>query len=814
MTTNSLQQRIQTLAHSVLDSEPGAWLVWCDPHGAWAPLLKHAATASGRGGFALVRVSDWTNSELGSPAARAALQARLDAQERFVLLVPAGPDALGWLWAQALRAGRIYASSLRDQLLAWGWQPQTLTLSDDELAVLALQRRLEDPAAWGGGGLQPNVELLLEVLTGSAAPEPEARLVLDLTLTQAGLPPLEEPLPAWRTRVLARLLVTEAHALAPDLIGAGHEGLIPPDGQKLALQLLDRWRDSKQLSKQLPAAILEADKLTGLGAALAQATTHHGPFLSHAAERTIFSTTCRRLLDVPNGDLPAALAGLQSDLLRHVGGFWGEAAPRPQAVAWDELARLSHACARLLAALPPGPWATPAAAMAWYTSGGWQIDAAGEELLRDLAKAPPDLLALIAPLRAAYRARWEHLMLTWSEVWTGADCPVPELPTAGDWLRDMLQDTRPTAILVIDALRYDLGQALAAGVNQQEGQPRATVRPARAPLPSVTALGMGLALPIVENKLEADLVGGQWQLRLAGSTANLSVAAERRKWWQTQGKVAEDALLDLKAVLNDPVPAPGPARARLVIYDATIDKSGHDDQLETMGSGHIRGSYLTAIEYLRQAGWLRILLVTDHGYIHWSGSEEKSITPPLPDPAYQSRRALAYPANASVPPPAGRAPGGRWRIAVAPGAASFRAYGGLGYFHGGASLQEWIIPCVKIEWPVQAQPVQVELQPLANVLGERPRVTLDVRLAGLFAEDGLPREVEVLIRNANSHAILYRSTPRVLKPGDQQAVIEAPGMPGAEAARDTALRIEVRDTHTEEILASQPSTLKTELTGW
>ena len=44
-------------------------------------------------------------------------------------------------------------------------------------------------------------------------------------------------------------------------------------------------------------------------------------------------------------------------------------------------------------------------------------------------------------------------------------------------------------------------------------------------------------------------------------------------------------------------------------------------------------------------------------------------------------------------------------MAVPRGAASFQTYGGLGYFHGGASLQEWIIPCLQIEWPVKAQPV-------------------------------------------------------------------------------------------------------------
>ena len=130
-------------------------------------------------------------------------------------------------------------------------------------------------------------------------------------------------------------------------------------------------------------------------------------------------------------------------LRRHVTGFWCARSDPARAIAWDELLRLSDAAALLREALPAGPWATPAAAIAWYTDRGWQVDGAGEEILRDLGKSPPELLALITPLRAAYRARWEHLMLAWSEVWAAAGYPVPALGTAGEWLQDLLAESPP-----------------------------------------------------------------------------------------------------------------------------------------------------------------------------------------------------------------------------------------------------------------------------------------------------------------------------------------------------------------------------------
>jgi hypothetical protein len=798
----------------VLTTGPGAWMVWCDPRGDWAPLLQQAATAPALGGFRLVSVAEMTAGELGSPRLRAELQARLVAGESFVLHVPARADALGWLWAHALRAERTYDQSLRDQLIQWGWQPQSLTLTDDELAALAARNQRQDPAAWSGGGLQPDPALLLEVLAGGAAPDPADRLILDLTVEQAGLPPLDEPLAGWRTRALARLLVTQAHAAAPDLAGAGHELLIAPDRRQFALRLLDHWLDSLRLSNHLPAAILEADKIAGLGTALGGATIEHGPFLSQAAERAVFANTCRILAEQSGQPLLAATAALGSRLPAHLDSFWGARCTHAQAIPWDELWRLSRAARDLLAALPSTTWATPDDAIAWYTGGGWRVDQAGEELLRDLTRASPELLILITPLRAAYRARWESLMLTWSDLWSSAGCPVAALKTAGDWLREQLLDPRPTVVLVVDALRYGLGVLLAQAVNTQEGPDRATVRPARAPLPSITALGMGVALPIPEHKLEADLVEGKWQLHIAGSKENLSLAAERRKWWTTHGKVAPDALISMADVATGKIPPPTTERTRLVIYDDAIDKMGHDDELEAMGSGHIRERYLQAIAGLRQVGWLRILIVTDHGYIHWSGSEEKHVLPPVPGPAYSSRRALAYPATTPLPRPWSWAPGNHWRIALAPGAAGFQAYGGLGYFHGGASLQEWITPCVQIQWPVKAQPVGIALQPLDQILSERPRVTVNVIKASLFGENDLPRQVDVIIRDAGQGSILFRAQSVPVPPSQQQVMVEARALEGVTAARGTTLRIEVRDAHTEEVLTAANSILMTELTGW
>jgi hypothetical protein len=385
MTT--LQQHISKLVHGMIDRYTGAWMVWCDPRGDWGPLLQRVAGSGSKQGFTLVPITEQTAGEIGGLARRRALQERIDAQESFVLHVTAPADRLGWLWAQALLAECIYNRSLRDQLLDWGWRPQSIRTGEDEVAALARQYLKQDPAEWGGGGLQPNPTLLLDVLAGGAIPDTDDRTILDLTTEEAGLPKYDDQdVARWRMYALAWLLVTQAYQVAPDIIGAGHAYLIVQQKRTFARNLLDRWIDSLRLSKGLHEAILEADRIAALGNDMRRATLKDGPFLSYAAERAVFANTCAALEQLSGRELLEALASLRDDLERHAQGLWSfkDRQSHPQAIPWDELARLSDAVQMLLAAAPLRDWANVGEAIAWYTRDGWRVDKAGEGLLRNL----------------------------------------------------------------------------------------------------------------------------------------------------------------------------------------------------------------------------------------------------------------------------------------------------------------------------------------------------------------------------------------------------------------------------------------------
>jgi len=827
--SQTLQQRLSKYIKNTL-SYPGAWMVWCDPRNDWNWLLQQVMHTEDFKQIALISVSEQTAGEIGSPLRRRQLQELIDTQQSFVLHVVAPADKLGWLWGQALLAEYIYTKSLREQLREWGWRPQNIKTGEDELVRLAKLYLHKDPVEWGGGGLQPNQTLLLNLLAGGPLSESDDRLLLDLTISAADLPALDENnLERWRTAALARLLITQAHHVAPELFHA-HEQLIAEEKRSFALELLEKWVDSVRLSKGLAERILEADRILipgrSMHPATIETTARENAFLSQSAERALFAQTCTNLAKKRGRELLEALAVLAEPFTIHARYFWGDtpeisshfgedAHLHSHIIPWGELARLSRAVEALLNAEPDKAWNKPDDAIKWYVQSGWQIEQAGEQIMRHLGRATAELITLITPLRDAYNSRWEEYMIKWSDLWTKAGCPQPLIKSQGEWLQEQLKASRNVAVIVVDALRYDIGMALKEGINRREGAERAQVTHARTALPTVTALGMGMALPVNEDDLQAELVNGKWQLYHKGSAINLSLAENRREWLKTQANVAPEALLTINDIEEDKIPEPSNKRNRLFIFDKLIDKLGHDEELEPLGTGTIQQRYFRAIEHLHEKGWQHILLVTDHGFIHWSGTNERRVAPPIPNPEYTSRRALAYPADVTFEGPQGLAPGGKWCIAVASGASCFRTYGGLGFFHGGASLQEWIVPCIKVEWPDKAKPLKVIIQPISQILSQRPKIFLQVERTSLFGnEAALARQVEVKIFEDRHNSIIFHSAPKMITPDQEVVPISMELDDNAEAERGTPLRIEVRDARTGELITSATTTLMVAIENW
>ena len=107
---------------------------------------------------------------------------------------------------------------------------------------------------------------------------------------------------------------------------------------------------------------------------------------------------------------------------------------------------------------------------------------------------------------------------------------------------------------------------------------------------------------------------------------------------------------------------------------------------------------------------------------------------------------------------------------------AFRTYGALGFFHGGATLQELVIPVVVASWPAKARKVNVVLKPLAHVTSETPRVQVQAAATGqLFNADVnlLARRVLAKIKDPATEKVVFKhAEPVVIEPEGAAVTIQ------------------------------------------
>ena len=229
-----------------------------------------------------------------------------------------------------------------------------------------------------------------------------------------------------------------------------------------------------------------------------------------------------------------------------------------------------------------------------------------------------------------------------------------------------------------------------------------------------------------------------------------------------------------------PLLAPGPSTESSTSWDTHCKASslaGVEEQVEFL---------LERIESLLDAGWREIRVVTDHGWLWLPGGLPKVELPKYLTASRWARCAVIKGGSKVEVPTV------RWhwnsheRVAVAPGIACFGA--GNEYAHGGVSLQESLIPVIRVtagdaasktaakvadvSWVglrcrVQIEPAQpglsVDLRTKVNDPGSSVNTVRRVDAKGaaslLVADDeleGTPAAVVVL--DASGHAIAKQPT--------------------------------------------------------
>jgi len=346
-----------------------------------------------------------------------------------------------------------------------------------------------------------------------------------------------------------------------------------------------------------------------------------------------------------------------------------------------------------------------------YAEGGYLADDAA---LRALAcvKTADDAVAVQAAVRCVYLPWLEDTARHFQEC-----LAAKALPTVAQ--QEGVEAAAGECILFADGLRFDIGQRLAAMAGERQLEASAGWR--WAALPTVTATSKPAASPVA-----AKLRGGNLEADFCPEAADTGEGLNTERFRRLLAAAGFQVLGPAE---------PGDARAKNArgwTEYGEFDKLGHDlqgklaarieDQLELL---------LERVQGLLEAGWKRVHVVTDHGWLLAPGGMPKVQLPKYLAESRWSRCASIKDSSHVEVPVAGWSWNLQERFAYAPGVHCFVA--GQEYAHGGASLQECLLPVLAIASTAAAVSVTTRVKDV-QWIGLRCRIAVEPAVEGLLAD--------------------------------------------------------------------------------
>ncbi|MGB9610362.1 MAG: BREX-1 system phosphatase PglZ type B, partial [Bryobacteraceae bacterium] len=307
---------------------------------------------------------------------------------------------------------------------------------------------------------------------------------------------------------------------------------------------------------------------------------------------------------------------------------------------------------------------------------GWRCDAAAMEALA-LFRSGAEAVFVAQVVRALY------------EPWLEASARHFQTLVAGDakTARKAVETTpaeAETCLLFVDGLRFDLAGRLAALLEERSMKVNLTWR--LAALPTVTPTAKPAAAPVVNG------IHG-------GDGVDFTPLVETKSGWKPLTAPLLRERLEaagVEVLASDEARIPAGTAGGGWAECGSIDSLGHTLQADLV---HQLATELERIAgrvaALLDAGWRRVRVVTDHGWLLLAGG-----LPKVELPAYLTETRWARCALVKGQPELA-VPVAAWhwneaiRIASPPGIACFRS--GEAYAHGGISPQECVVPVLDVE---------------------------------------------------------------------------------------------------------------------
>ncbi|WP_035067984.1 BREX-1 system phosphatase PglZ type A [Nitratidesulfovibrio termitidis] len=286
------------------------------------------------------------------------------------------------------------------------------------------------------------------------------------------------------------------------------------------------------------------------------------------------------------------------------------------------------------------------------------------------------------------------------------------------WVRPFLRKDNKVCVIISDAMRYEVGDELLSLI-RQEDRYSAELEPALSMLPSYTQLGMAALLPnkdlaIAYNETGTVLVDGQSSQGTANRIKILGQAISQRA---TACKVDELMAMkgdDCRALVRD--------HDVIYVYHNRIDATGDKRESEERVFEAVEETLQELIRLIKKltgANANNLLVTSDHGFIYqnraidesdFSGVDAEGDQILFRDRRFVLGKGLTEASSLHKFTPEQLGLAGEVEVQIPKSINRLRLKGsGSRFVHGGASLQEVVIPVLKINKKRQSDVTAVEV---------------------------------------------------------------------------------------------------------
>lgn len=324
----------------------------------------------------------------------------------------------------------------------------------------------------------------------------------------------------------------------------------------------------------------------------------------------------------------------------------------------------------------------------------------------------------------------------------------------GHWVKPFLDSNNKIYVIISDAMRYEIADELVSLI-RQEDRYSADIAPMLSMLPSYTQLGMAALLPnetlsIADNTSGTVLVNGQSSQGTSNRSKILKTALQDRG-----DAITADNFMQLNREGSRELLK---ANDVIYIYHNRIDHTGdkmHSEGQAFEAAEKTLSDLMKIIKKLAAANANNILITADHGFIYQNRAIEESdfssAEPKGKEILYKDRRFILGKGLVDSPGLhkfSSKALGliGDVEVQIPKSINRLRLSGsGSRFVHGGASLQEVVVPVVSINKKRQSDTTAVEVDILrgSNSLITTEELTVSLYQSTPVTEKNQPRMLRI-----------------------------------------------------------------------